>query len=384
MHNYVVSDIHGNSERLRFLLSSLKRKHSNGDFVLHIIGDVFDRGNSSAEVYNILIKNKDNINLLLGNHEYMFMDFMEEPKSFIQWQMNGAYPTIESFAEEFMTNLLNDDIIFEHRMVRDLYAESYKITQSKINKLFGRGKQNEVQAYIDELKNTTTDRDMRTISLYIKNRIRKECPHLERKNKVLVENICYLLILDKFCELYKYFSMINPYAIVDDKYLLVHSGFVSKSTKENITDSVPKSFYRPCRTREDLDFQDFYPMLWSRRFDKETNCRFAPNEKFDGLTIIFGHTIVSNFRKNNSNSLNPLITYDANGEIASIGIDGKNYDRENGQLNCICLDDLSLMMVTGSNKIHSTNNHSKPLTISKLPPILNKNHKQHELPEVGD
>ena len=213
MFNYVVSDIHGNSERLRFLLSSLKRKHSNGDFMLHIIGDVFDRGKDSADVYQLLLKNKDNINLLLGNHEYIFMDFMEDPRLFFEWQMNGAYPTLESFADGFMTNLLTDDIIFDTKQVRDLYSESYKITQSKINKLFGKSEQNEVQKYIDALKNTSSEKDKRLISMYIKNRIRKECPHLDRKNKVLVENICYLLLLDKFCEIYKYFSMANPFAL---------------------------------------------------------------------------------------------------------------------------------------------------------------------------
>ena len=381
MFNYVVSDIHGNSERLRFLLSSLKRKHSNGDFMLHIIGDVFDRGKDSADVYQLLLKNKDNINLLLGNHEYIFMDFMEDPRLFFEWQMNGAYPTLESFADGFMTNLLTDDIIFDTKQVRDLYSESYKITQSKINKLFGKSEQNEVQKYIDALKNTSSEKDKRLISMYIKNRIRKECPHLDRKNKVLVENICYLLLLDKFCEIYKYFSMANPFAIVDDKYLLVHSGFVSRSMNENITDSVPKNFYRTCKNIRELDSQDFYPMLWSRRFDKEKGCRVAPNEKFDGLTIIFGHTIVSYFRKNDS--LNPFVTYDASGEIASIGIDGKNYDKENGQLNCVCLNDLSLMLVTGSNDMHKLYAQSKPLIITKLP-TLQSREKNYTTAEACD
>ena len=143
MHNYVVSDIHGNSERLRFLLASLKNKHSSGDFVLHIIGDLFDRGKSSADVYQLLLKNKNNINLLLGNHECLFMDFMENPKNFVQWQANGAYPTIQSFIDEFLPNLLRDDIIFDTKELRDLYAESYKVTQSKINRLFGKKQEND-------------------------------------------------------------------------------------------------------------------------------------------------------------------------------------------------------------------------------------------------
>ena len=57
MHNYVISDIHGNSERFKHLLKILKERHPNGDFVLHIIGDIFDRGKTSAEVYNLIVEN---------------------------------------------------------------------------------------------------------------------------------------------------------------------------------------------------------------------------------------------------------------------------------------------------------------------------------------
>ena len=386
MHNYVISDIHGNSERLKVLMRTLKQRHPSGDFMLHIIGDIFDRGKNSAGVYKILADNYRNINLLLGNHEMLFMDFMEDPeKSFFLWQLNYAYPTIQSFIDEFLPGFLLDEVIFKHRNLIGLYEDTYKQTKTKLARLFGKREENSVEAYLREIKDRNSDRDMRKVSMYVRGYIKKECPHLPQKNRALIENITYLLLLDKFCALYSHFATLKAYDIVDDKYLLVHSGFVTRDYDAKIYDSVKPSFYRiDCKTKEDLKLQDAYPMLWSRRHNLATEQRHTPSEKFDGLTIIFGHTIVSNFRKNNSNSLNPLITYDANGEIASIGIDGKNYDRENGQLNCICLDDLSLMMVTGSNIIHSTNNHSNPLTISKLPPILNKNHKQHELPEVGD
>ncbi len=370
MHNYVVSDIHGNCERLRYLLKILKQKHSSGDFVLHIIGDVYDRGKESADICHLLNKNANNINLLLGNHELLFMEFMENPKeSFAQWQMNGAFLTMQSFIDEFLPNILNDDIIYNFKKVRDLYVESYKLTQSKINKLFGKNEQNEIQVYISELRNTASSRDMRKIGYYIKSYIKSGYSHLARENRNLVENIAYLLLIDKLCEEYIRFLTAKPYQIVDGKYLLVHSGFVSRNIKENITDSVPANYYRYCESVEDLDFQDIYPMVWSRRYDADKDLRVAPDEKFDGLTIIFGHTITSNFRKNQS--LNPIITYDKNGTIASIGIDGKNFDKENGQLNCVCLDDLSLMLITGSNEM-GEKAVAKPLSITKTPSLLSK------------
>ena len=44
MNNYVVSDIHGNAERLEALLFLLRKKHPVGDYKLYVMGD-------SARVY---------------------------------------------------------------------------------------------------------------------------------------------------------------------------------------------------------------------------------------------------------------------------------------------------------------------------------------------
>ncbi len=365
MHNYVISDIHGNSERLGLLLNLLRNKHADGDFVLHIIGDIFDRGESSFRVYELLIKNQKNINLIFGNHEQLFMDFMESPKeNFVYWQSNFAFPTIRSFADEYLANLFLDENIFNERKLRNMYIDAYKVTQDKLKRIFGNFETNSPQAYIDEFKGTFSSRDPRRISSYIKQGISKVLPRLSIKNRGLVESITYLMMLDKFCDIYCNFASLKTYQIVDDKYLLVHSGYVSRNKKENVYDNVNQAFYLDCETKEDLPFQDFYPMVWSRRYDIGKERNVAPSERFDGLIVVFGHTVTNKFK--NNESLAPIVTYDEQNRIASIGVDGKNFDELSGQMNCLCLDDLSMILISGSNKVHKTDPSTKSLTVKVI------------------
>ena len=370
MHNYVISDIHGNSERLSLLLNLLKNKHADGDFMLHIIGDIFDRGDSSFKVYELLMKNQKNINLLFGNHEQLFMDFMEFPKeNYINWQTNFAFPTIRSFVDEYLASLFLDEHIFNERKLRNMYLDAYRETQDKLRQIFGNSDTNSPQVYIDEFKGTFSSRDPRIISSYIKQGISKILPRLPIKNRGLVENITYLMMLDKFCDIYCNFASLKTYQIIDDKYLLVHSGYVSKNKKENIDDNINEAYYLDCETKEDLPLQNFYPMVWSRRYDITQERNVAPSERFDGLIVVFGHTVTSKFK--NNDSLAPIITYDEQNKIASIGIDGKNFDKLSGQMNCVCLDDLSMILISGSNKVHKTDPSTKSLTIKVVESIQN-------------
>ena len=56
MNNYVISDIHGNAERFSELMTALNLKHPNKDYKLHIIGDLFDRGDDSERVLEIIFE----------------------------------------------------------------------------------------------------------------------------------------------------------------------------------------------------------------------------------------------------------------------------------------------------------------------------------------
>jgi len=77
---YVIGDIHGQFRQLKLICNRIfpLRKSDGGADVLVCLGDYIDRGPNSPEVIDFLIKAKrkykDQIILLRGNHEQMFID----------------------------------------------------------------------------------------------------------------------------------------------------------------------------------------------------------------------------------------------------------------------------------------------------------------------
>ena len=70
MSIYVTSDVHGNLYRLKKLLEYVNFSEKDK---LYIIGDVLDGGDEVAELIDFIM-DKNNIELILGNHEDMFME----------------------------------------------------------------------------------------------------------------------------------------------------------------------------------------------------------------------------------------------------------------------------------------------------------------------
>lgn len=349
MNNYVVTDIHGNAERLEALLQKLKSKHPVGDFKLYIMGDLFDRGDESAKVLSLVLKNQGNVEVLKGNHEYLFMNFMQSPaKNYISWQMNYSYPTIMSFIdhekEVLFKKYCNAD---ERQLENDCYI-AYMMLSKKLKTMFGDFDGNHsCDDYINQITKTVSSRDIRNIAQdytytlryhYLKDRSSKYIQ--------LFSDLTYLHIVDKFCEVYEYFSQLKPYALVDDDYLLVHSGFVNVNKDSNVEDTLNYDHYNYCERVEDLPGQKEYPMIWARRKNLKTG-KAVPPERFDDKIIIYGHTITEYFN-DGRNDYSPHFYY-KNGKLQSVGIDGCNAERYKGQLNCLCLKDLSQIIVKGTN-----------------------------------
>ena len=74
MATYVCSDIHGQYELYKRML---KKIHFNNDDHLYIIGDIIDRGPASMPIFKDIIKRK-NVTCMMGNHEMMMIDHLEE------------------------------------------------------------------------------------------------------------------------------------------------------------------------------------------------------------------------------------------------------------------------------------------------------------------
>lgn len=67
MATYVISDVHGEYQRLMKLL---KKINFNDYDTLYLLGDMIDRGNQGLKIFQFAIKHK-NVVTLMGNHEYM-------------------------------------------------------------------------------------------------------------------------------------------------------------------------------------------------------------------------------------------------------------------------------------------------------------------------
>jgi len=96
---YAVGDIHGCAQELELLLAKIAPKSED---TVVFLGDYIDRGPDSKGVIDTILqlKKKCNVIALKGNHEALFLDFLEAPHSigaglFI---LNGGSATLASYA----------------------------------------------------------------------------------------------------------------------------------------------------------------------------------------------------------------------------------------------------------------------------------------------
>ena len=95
---FAIGDIHGCARELKELISLLPLKH---DSKIIFLGDYVDRGPDSREVIEIIIKLKEDYEViaLLGNHEDMMIEFFKDPSSPLAgfFILNGGSATLASY-----------------------------------------------------------------------------------------------------------------------------------------------------------------------------------------------------------------------------------------------------------------------------------------------
>jgi len=101
---YAVGDIHGQLQLLDNLLKKivadsvlLSKTHQR---VLVFVGDYGDRGPDSAGVIERLISDLPygfEAHCLMGNHEAILLDFLDDPTLLEHWLRNGAQATLASY-----------------------------------------------------------------------------------------------------------------------------------------------------------------------------------------------------------------------------------------------------------------------------------------------
>lgn len=100
MKTIVIGDVHGCYHELKELISTLEEEceYRKGIDKLVFLGDYIDRGSDSRLVIEFirnLQKECDNVVALMGNHEDMLLDYLDNYNN--NWTWNGYKSTMDSY-----------------------------------------------------------------------------------------------------------------------------------------------------------------------------------------------------------------------------------------------------------------------------------------------
>ncbi len=105
-----VGDVHGRADLLHRLLDGLAES-PHADLPLVFVGDYVDRGEQSADVLRTLKTRTEagNVTCLLGNHEDMLLNFLEDPAAQgPRWLRFGGLQTMASFGAPLLAQTADE------------------------------------------------------------------------------------------------------------------------------------------------------------------------------------------------------------------------------------------------------------------------------------
>ena len=98
---YAIGDVHGRADLLARLLERIDEdRAARGGGQVVFLGDYIDRGDHARDVLDLLLERADAPAppvFLMGNHERMLLDFVEEPESGRRWLRFGGLQTLMSY-----------------------------------------------------------------------------------------------------------------------------------------------------------------------------------------------------------------------------------------------------------------------------------------------
>lgn len=98
---YAIGDVHGCANLLDRLLLAIEEdaRAKGSDYGIVVLGDFIDRGPSSSDVVSKLIQleRTGRVLTLMGNHERMFVQFVDAPHQNAAWLDEGGYETLASY-----------------------------------------------------------------------------------------------------------------------------------------------------------------------------------------------------------------------------------------------------------------------------------------------
>lgn len=103
---YAIGDIHGRADLLRELLGKIKaeeRRRTPASSRLIFLGDYVDRGPDTFGVIELLLNGlppRMPTDFLIGNHERLLLDALNDDSCLPLWLANGGGTVIEGYAEQ--------------------------------------------------------------------------------------------------------------------------------------------------------------------------------------------------------------------------------------------------------------------------------------------
>ncbi|WP_417797935.1 metallophosphoesterase family protein [Terasakiella pusilla] len=130
---YAIGDIHGRADLLdrllRLIFEDIHNRTNKVKVSFVFLGDYVDRGLQSKEVIETLCKIQStgiNCIFLIGNHEEVLLDFLDDPIKHINWLQYGGTETLLSYQVPLRPgNLSKQELIEAAQTFRDHLPEKH-------------------------------------------------------------------------------------------------------------------------------------------------------------------------------------------------------------------------------------------------------------------
>lgn len=135
MSRLAISDIHGYNSTFERLLKRIDFQKTDE---LILLGDYIDRGPDSKGVLDTILDLQDQsykITCLMGNHEQMLLQTLENPSYKLNWYRNGGDSTMESFSTSSIDQIPEKYIDFISSLKFYYELEDYIFVHAGVNML---------------------------------------------------------------------------------------------------------------------------------------------------------------------------------------------------------------------------------------------------------
>ncbi|MGH1424019.1 MAG: metallophosphoesterase [Pseudooceanicola sp.] len=119
----IIGDVHGCAAALDRMLGLIAARPDGHIVRLIQVGDMIDRGPDSAGVLRrfraLCADTPDRVICLMGNHERMCLDVLDDPATIPRWLMNGGDATLASFGISARRGADETDTALWHALLAD-------------------------------------------------------------------------------------------------------------------------------------------------------------------------------------------------------------------------------------------------------------------------